>query len=277
MSSGDGDEDRPDLSPDAVNQRLSAFVSEHRAALAKGDPRARRECDMLLAAWAEETLAYQEKAAIEARRGARAPDARAARRAATVIRTPKRRIVMRVRADLPLAPRPSRGPPPASADAGGQRPGRRADRQAKARRERTRTATMSNQVWLGTYAFDADHTTVATLADPAAIAAMQPTIERGYAADATSRQAFLRNAAREAADSERERARETLRRQHLGVDARWFWRFVNEVLEDWRAEANEARLERDFPRAAQIDNRVDGLCKDLERVERLQVLWERRR
>lgn len=59
------DDDRPDLSPDAVNQRLSAFVSEHRAALAKGDPRARRECDMLLAAWAEETLAYQEKAAIE--------------------------------------------------------------------------------------------------------------------------------------------------------------------------------------------------------------------
>ena len=126
--------------------------------------------------------------------------------------------------------------------------------------------------WLGTYAFDADHATVATLADPAAIA-----IERGYDADSVSRQAFMRNAAREAADAERERARESLRRQHLGVDARWFWRFVNEVLDDWRAEANEARLERDFPRAARIDARVDGLCKDLERVERLQVLWERRR
>ena len=113
--------------------------------------------------------------------------------------------------------------------------------------------------WVASYAYDPDHTTVATLADPAAIAAMrepEPTIERGYAADATSRQAFMRNAAREAADAERELARETLRRQHLGVDARWFWRFVNEVLEDWRAEANEARLERDFPRATRIDARI---------------------
>lgn len=50
---------RPDLSPAAVNQRLSAFVSEHKAALAKGDPRAFRESDRLLCAWAEEALEAQ--------------------------------------------------------------------------------------------------------------------------------------------------------------------------------------------------------------------------
>ena len=83
------------------------------------------------------------------------------------------------------------------------------------------------------------------------------------------------DAERAAADAEREQVRETLRRLMLGVDKKWFWRFVNEVLEEWRAEAREARIEREFPRAARIDNRVDALCKDLERVERLQLIWER--
>ena len=57
--SGDSDEGRPDVSPAAVNQRLSAFVSEHKTALAKGDPRALRESDRLLCAMAEEALAKQ--------------------------------------------------------------------------------------------------------------------------------------------------------------------------------------------------------------------------
>jgi hypothetical protein len=50
---------RPDLSPAAVNGRLCAFVSEHKAALAKGDPRALRESDRLLCAMVEEALAKQ--------------------------------------------------------------------------------------------------------------------------------------------------------------------------------------------------------------------------
>lgn len=62
--SDNGDEGRPDLSPAAVNQRLRRFVIEHREAQAKGDPRALRESDRLLAAWAEEVLAKQEEAAL---------------------------------------------------------------------------------------------------------------------------------------------------------------------------------------------------------------------
>ena len=54
---------RPDLSPAGVNQRLSAFVSEHKAALAKGDPRAFRESDVLLCAMAEQALEAQDVAA----------------------------------------------------------------------------------------------------------------------------------------------------------------------------------------------------------------------
>jgi hypothetical protein len=110
-----------------------------------------------------------------------------------------------------------------------------------------------SKTWLGTYAFDADHTTVATLADPAAVAAMrEPTIERGYGggygdADARSRSAFVRrmreDSDRAAADAEREQAR-------------------------------EARVERDYPRAARIDSRIDALCGDLAKVERLQLIWE---
>jgi uncharacterized protein (DUF2252 family) len=53
---------RPDLSPAAVNQRLSAFVSEHKAALAKGDPRALRESDRLLCAMAEDAFEAQARA-----------------------------------------------------------------------------------------------------------------------------------------------------------------------------------------------------------------------
>ena len=56
------DDDRPDLSRDAVNRRLRSFVAEHRAKPA-GGPFA--ESDALLCAWAEDVLAYQEKAAIE--------------------------------------------------------------------------------------------------------------------------------------------------------------------------------------------------------------------
>ncbi len=53
---------RPDLSPAAVNSRLASFIAEHKAALAKGDPRALRESDRLLCSWAEEALAQQAEA-----------------------------------------------------------------------------------------------------------------------------------------------------------------------------------------------------------------------
>lgn len=59
---GDDSDDRPDLSQAAVNARLRAFVVEHREAAAKGDPRALRESDRLLAAMCENALAYQEEA-----------------------------------------------------------------------------------------------------------------------------------------------------------------------------------------------------------------------
>jgi hypothetical protein len=55
-------DDRPDLSPSAVNARLAAFVAEHREAQARGDPRALRESDRLLAAWAEDALQRQDEA-----------------------------------------------------------------------------------------------------------------------------------------------------------------------------------------------------------------------
>ena len=51
-----------DLSQAAVNQRLSAFVAEHKAALAGGEERALRESDRLLCAMAENALADQEGA-----------------------------------------------------------------------------------------------------------------------------------------------------------------------------------------------------------------------
>ena len=55
--SGGGDEGRLDVSRSAVSARLAAFVAEHKAALTQGDPRAFRESDRLLAAWASEALA----------------------------------------------------------------------------------------------------------------------------------------------------------------------------------------------------------------------------
>jgi hypothetical protein len=96
-----------------------------------------------------------------------------------------------------------------------------------------------------------------------------------------SRAALLRqihaDAERAEAAAVREQARELMRRQMVGVDKRWFWDFVGEILERWRAEARQARIDRDLPRAARIDNRVDALCGDLERVERRQLIWEQRR
>jgi hypothetical protein len=59
---GNGGEGRPDLSMSAVNARLRAFVIEHREAAARGEERALRESDRLLAAWATEALERQEEA-----------------------------------------------------------------------------------------------------------------------------------------------------------------------------------------------------------------------
>lgn len=55
---GDGDEG----AMGAIHARLSTFVSEHKAALANGDPRALRASDRRLAAWAEQALAQQAQA-----------------------------------------------------------------------------------------------------------------------------------------------------------------------------------------------------------------------
>lgn len=59
---GDSDEGGPDTSMNAVNQRLRQFVAEVRAR-PEGEQRRFAESDKLLAAWAEDALAYQEKAA----------------------------------------------------------------------------------------------------------------------------------------------------------------------------------------------------------------------
>jgi hypothetical protein len=59
---GDGGEGPPDLSLGAVNARLRAFVIEHREAEARGEERALRQSDRLLAAWAENALTDQEEA-----------------------------------------------------------------------------------------------------------------------------------------------------------------------------------------------------------------------
>ena len=62
-----GDEGRLDVSRSAVSARLAAFVAEHKAALTQGDPRALRESDRLLAAWASEALAcFAESERLEA-------------------------------------------------------------------------------------------------------------------------------------------------------------------------------------------------------------------
>jgi len=59
---GDGDEGGPDVSQSAVNARLASFVAEHKAAQARGDPRAFRDSDVLLCALAEDALATQAEA-----------------------------------------------------------------------------------------------------------------------------------------------------------------------------------------------------------------------
>jgi len=65
MSNGEGDgHHHVDLSMRAVNARLVEFIAEHKAALAKGDPRALRESDRLLVAIAEEAIAQQAEAQV---------------------------------------------------------------------------------------------------------------------------------------------------------------------------------------------------------------------
>jgi len=61
--SSDGDEGGLDLSMGAVNKRLRRDLAEHRDALARGDPRALRESDQLLASIVEDSLTRQAEAA----------------------------------------------------------------------------------------------------------------------------------------------------------------------------------------------------------------------
>jgi hypothetical protein len=55
---------RPDVSPAAVNERLAAFVAGQKAASARGE--ALRECDLMLAEWAEDALRRQQAAEMNA-------------------------------------------------------------------------------------------------------------------------------------------------------------------------------------------------------------------
>jgi hypothetical protein len=58
MRDDSGDEGL-DLSMTEVNQRLSQFIAEHKAALARGEQGPFAESDKLLAAWAADALEYQ--------------------------------------------------------------------------------------------------------------------------------------------------------------------------------------------------------------------------
>lgn len=62
---GDSDEGGPDLSMTGVNERLSAFVAEHKAALARGEHGPFAQSNALLAAMAEEALEAQARAALD--------------------------------------------------------------------------------------------------------------------------------------------------------------------------------------------------------------------
>lgn len=77
--------------------------------------------------------------------------------------------------------------------------------------------------------------------------------------------------------AEREQARETLRRQMLGVDRKWFWDFAIGVRDDLIAQRSEALLRRDHFARASIDRPLEQLEIDLVKIERLQLVWEQRR
>lgn len=54
-----------DVSMAAVNARLRAFITGHREAQARGEERAFRESDVLLASWIEDALTRQEAAELK--------------------------------------------------------------------------------------------------------------------------------------------------------------------------------------------------------------------
>jgi hypothetical protein len=100
--------------------------------------------------------------------------------------------------------------------------------------------------------------------------------------EAASRRQLLRqihtDAERAEAAAAREQARETLRRQMLGVDRKWFWDFAIGVRDDLIAQRSEALLSRDHFAHASIDRRLEQLETDLvKKIERLQLIWEQRR
>jgi hypothetical protein len=69
------------------------------------------------------------------------------------------------------------------------------------------------------------------------------------------------------------RARQALRRGTIAVDKQWFWRFMNELLDEWRADASQARTARNEALASVIDARADRLCKDLAKIEERERLF----
>ena len=106
----------------------------------------------------------------------------------------------------------------------------------------------------------------------------EPTIERGYAADATSRQAFMRNAAREAADAESASWRARLCVASILASTRvGSGGSSTRCLETSTRRRTRPGLSVTFlaPRASTLE--FDALCKDLERVKHLQAIWQRRR
>jgi hypothetical protein len=68
-------------------------------------------------------------------------------------------------------------------------------------------------------------------------------------------------------------ARQALRARSVCVDRSWFWSFANEILDEWRAEASEARSHGQNGRADQIQRRCDSLCDQLTKIQRDELLW----
>lgn len=96
-----------------------------------------------------------------------------------------------------------------------------------------------------------------------------------------SRAALLRqvhaDAERAEAVAAREQARESLRREMVGVDKKWFWAFAIGVRDDLIAQRSEALLRRDHFAHASIDRQLEQLETDLVKIERVQLVWEQRR
>jgi hypothetical protein len=65
-------------------------------------------------------------------------------------------------------------------------------------------------------------------------------------------------------------ARNATRELRVEVDRRWFWNFVNEVMDDLHQQANEARRAGEQMRVTQLENRIEALGNELDRIQKQQ-------